>query len=135
MTHGSLPVRLAGLGAYLPARVETNDELAAHLDTSDAWIRTRTGIGQRHLAAPDEATSDLAATAGKAALADAGVAVEDLGAVVVATMTPDHLTPSTAALVAHRLGTQVAAFDVNAACAGFVVGLRVAARPAAVRCC
>lgn len=131
MTDGSLPVRLAGLGAHLPARVETNDELAAQLDTSDAWIRSRTGIGQRHIAAPDQATSDLAATAGKAALADAGVAVEDLGAVVVATMTPDHLTPSTAALVAHQLGTEVAAFDVNAACAGFVVGLRVAAGLAA----
>ena len=127
----TLPVRLAGLGAYLPAHVETNDDLATHLDTSDAWIRSRTGIGQRHVAAPDEATSDLALAAGKAALADAGVGVEDLGAVVVATMTPDHLTPSTAALVAHALGTEVAAIDVNAACSGFVAGLRVAGALAA----
>lgn len=131
MTSPSLAVRIVGLGAHLPAHVETNDDLAARLDTTDAWIRTRTGIGQRHVAAADEATSDLALVAGKAALADAGLGVEDLGAVVVATMTPDHLTPSTAALVAHGLGTQVAAIDVNAACTGFVAGLRVAGALAA----
>jgi 3-oxoacyl-[acyl-carrier-protein] synthase III len=122
----TLPVRLAGLGAALPSRVVTNDELEEALDTSDAWIRSRTGIAQRHVAAPHEATSDLAAAAGKAALADAGLGVEDVGTVVVATTTPDHRIPGTAPLVAAALGTQVAAFDVNAACSGFVTGLRVA---------
>jgi 3-oxoacyl-[acyl-carrier-protein] synthase III len=121
----TLPVAIAGVGAHLPARIETNDDLARVLDTSDEWIRTRTGIGQRHVAAPDEATSDLAAEAGKAALADAGLGVEDLRAVVVATTTPDHTVPGVGPLVAARLGTNVAAFDVNAACSGFLYGLRV----------
>jgi 3-oxoacyl-[acyl-carrier-protein] synthase III len=122
---GSLPVSVAGLGAHLPARVVANDDLAAVLDTSDAWIRSRTGIRQRHVAAPHEATSDLAVAAGKAALANAGLGVDDIATVVVATTTPDHPVPGTAPLVAHRLGTHAAAFDVNAACSGFVYGLRV----------
>lgn len=126
-----LPVAIAGLGAYLPARTVDNDELSAHLDTSDAWIRTRTGIGRRHVAAADQATSDLAVAAARAALADAGVAATGLSAIVVATCTPDHLLPATAALVAAGLGTTVAAFDVNAACSGFVYGLRVAGALAA----
>jgi 3-oxoacyl-[acyl-carrier-protein] synthase III len=128
---GPLPVRVAGLGAYLPDRVVTNDDLAAYLDTSDEWIRTRTGIRQRHVVADHEATSDLAAAAGKAALADAGLGIEDVGTIVVATTTPDHAIPGTAPLVAARLGTTVAAFDVNAACSGFLYGLRVAAAIAA----
>ena len=119
-----LQVRIAGLGSYLPAHIETNDDLAAVLDTSDEWIRSRTGIGQRHVAASDEATSDLAAAAGKAALADAGLGIEDVTTIVVCTMTPDHLAPSTAALVGAALGTEAAAMDVNAACSGFVTGLR-----------
>jgi 3-oxoacyl-[acyl-carrier-protein] synthase III len=122
-----LPVRIAGLGAYLPDRVVTNDDLAAELDTSDAWIRSRTGIARRHVAAPHEATSDLAAAAGKAALADAGLGVDDIATVVVATTTPDHPIPGTAPAVAAILGTRGgAAFDVNAACSGFVTGLRIA---------
>jgi 3-oxoacyl-[acyl-carrier-protein] synthase III len=120
-----LPVRVAGLGAHLPARVVTNDDLAERLDTTDAWIRSRTGIAQRHVAAPHEATSDLAIAAAKTALADAGLGVEDVATVVVATTTPDHVVPGTAPLVAHGLGTGAAAFDVNAACSGFVYGLRV----------
>lgn len=120
-----LPVRVAGLGSALPSRVVTNDELATVLDTSDEWIRSRTGIAQRHVAAPDEATSDLAVAAGKAALADAGLGVEDVTTVLVATTTPDHKVPGTAPLVAAALGTEVSAFDVNAACSGFVTGLRV----------
>lgn len=125
MTVGTLPIRIAGLGASLPSRVETNDELATVLDTSDAWIRSRTGIAQRHVAAPHEATSDLAIAAGKAALADAGLGVADVGTVVVATTTPDHRIPGTAPTVAAGLGIEAAAFDVNAACSGFVTGLRV----------
>jgi 3-oxoacyl-[acyl-carrier-protein] synthase III len=122
---GTLPVTVAGLGAHLPSQVVTNDDLAARLDTSDAWIRSRTGIAQRHVAAAHEATSDLAVAASKAALADAGLGVEDLATLVVATTTPDHVVPGTAPLVGHRLGTHAAAFDVNAACSGFVYGLRV----------
>jgi 3-oxoacyl-[acyl-carrier-protein] synthase III len=125
------PARLAGLGAYLPARVVTNADLERTLDTSDEWIRTRTGIAQRHVAASSEATSDLAVAAGKAALADAGLGIEDVSTVLVATTTPDHTVPGTAPLVAAALGTDVAAFDVNAACSGFVYGLRVAAALAA----
>ncbi len=124
MSIAPLPVRIAGLGAALPSRVVTNDDLAAALDTSDAWIRSRTGIAQRHVAAPGEATSDLAAAAGKAALADAGLGVEDVTTVLVATTTPDHRVPGTAPLVAAALGTEVAAYDINAACSGFVTGLR-----------
>jgi 3-oxoacyl-[acyl-carrier-protein] synthase III len=124
---GRLPVRIAGLGAHLPARIVTNDELARDLDTSDEWIRTRTGIRQRHVAAPGEATSDLAVAAGKAALADAGLGIEDVAAVLVATTTPDHTVPGTAPIVAAGLGTNVAAFDVNAACSGFLYGLQVGA--------
>jgi 3-oxoacyl-[acyl-carrier-protein] synthase III len=121
------PVRIAGLGAYLPARVVTNDELTAILDTSDEWIRTRTGIRQRHVAAAAEATSDLAAAAGKAALADAGLGIEDVATVLVATTTPDHAVSATAPLVARQLGTSVAALDLNAACSGFLYGLQVGA--------
>jgi 3-oxoacyl-[acyl-carrier-protein] synthase III len=122
---GALPVAVAGLGAHVPAQVVTNDDLAAVLDTSDAWIRSRTGIAQRHVAARDEETSDMAVAAAKAALADAGLGVEDLATLVVATTTPDHVVPGTAPLVAHRLGTHAAAFDLNAACSGFVYGLQV----------
>lgn len=126
-----LPVALVGLGAYLPSQVVTNDDLSKVLDTSDEWIRTRTGIRQRHIASPDQATSDLAVEAGKAALADAGLGVEDVSAIVVATTTPDHTIPGTAPIVAARLGTEVGAFDVNAACSGFIYGLRVGAGLAA----
>jgi 3-oxoacyl-[acyl-carrier-protein] synthase III len=126
-----LPVRIAGLGAHLPARIVTNDDLARTLDTSDEWIRTRTGIRQRHVAAAGEATSDLAAAAGKAALADAGLGIEDVTAVLVATTTPDHTVPGSAPMVAAQLGTNVAAFDVNAACSGFLYGLQVGAALAA----
>jgi 3-oxoacyl-[acyl-carrier-protein] synthase III len=123
----ALPVAVAGIGSHLPSRVVTNDDLAQVLDTSDEWIRTRTGIRQRHVVAPDEATSDLAVEAGKKALADAGLGVEDVSAIVVATTTPDHTVPGVAPLVADKLGTEVAAFDVNAACSGFLYGLRVGA--------
>ncbi len=121
----TLPVAIIGLAGHLPARVFTNDDLAEVMDTSDEWIRTRTGIRQRHYAEPEEATSDLATAAGRAALEDAGIGVEDVTAIIVATTTPDHVIPATAPIVAANLGTQVAAFDVNAACSGFVYALRV----------
>lgn len=121
-----LPVAVAGLGAHLPPQVVTNHDLEQVLDTSDEWIRTRTGIAQRYVAAPDVATSDLATAAGRAALHDAGLGADDLAAIVVATTSPDHVVPGTAPLVAAALGSHAPAFDVNAACSGFVYGLRVA---------
>jgi 3-oxoacyl-[acyl-carrier-protein] synthase III len=120
-------VRILGLGTYLPARVVTNDDLAQHLDTSDEWIRTRTGIRERHYAATDEATSDLAIAAARAALVDAGLEPSALDVVIIATTTPDHPIPATAPAVAAALGLTCTAFDVNAACSGFVYGLQVAA--------
>lgn len=122
----TLPVAVRGLGAYLPKQVLTNDDWAAVLDTSDEWIRSRTGIVERHVAAPHEATSDLALAAAEAALADAGLDAADLGAIVVATTTPDHQIPGSAPAVAAGLGVTAPALDCNAACSGFVYGLRLA---------
>ncbi|RZU21793.1 3-oxoacyl-[acyl-carrier-protein] synthase-3 [Streptomyces sp. BK239] len=117
---------LCGLAGWLPSRVVTNQELAGRLDTSDTWIRTRTGIGRRHFAEPGQATSDLAVEAGRRALRSAGV--EEVDVVIVATTTPDRSCPATAPLVADRLGlTGAAAFDVGAVCTGFVYGLASAA--------
>ncbi len=124
---GVHPVAIAGLGIRLPDRVVTNDDLAEVLDTSDEWIRTRTGIRERHVAAPEEATSDLAAAAAAAALEDAGLSPADVAAVIVATTSPDHSVGATAPLVAAALGTHAPAFDLNAACSGFIYALRVAA--------
>lgn len=122
---------IVGLGAYLPEQVVTNDDLAERLETSDEWIRTRTGIRERHYAAPDEATSDLALNAAVAALADAGLVASDVDVVIVATTTPDHPVPATAPAVAAGLGLTCAAFDLNAACSGFVYGLHIGAGLAA----
>ena len=119
--------RLVGCGAYLPERVISNDELAARIDTSDEWIRTRTGIGQRHIAADHELTSDLAHAACRAALDAAGVRAEALDLLVLATSTPDNTFPATSTKVQAQLGmTGGIAFDVQAVCAGFVCALSVA---------
>lgn len=126
-----LPVDVAGIGVALPEEIVTNDDWAALLDTSDEWIFSRTGIRERRRAGPGQATSDLAVDAAAGALADAGVDVADLTAVILATTTPDHVIPQTAPLVAARLGTETAAFDVGAGCSGFVYGLAVAAGMAA----
>ena len=113
---------LCGLGTWAPPRVVTNDELAQRLDTSDEWIRTRTGIAQRHVIEPGTATADLATEAGARALKSAGL--DAVGAVIVATTTPDRICPATAPEVASRLGlANVAAFDVGAVCSGFVYAL------------
>jgi 3-oxoacyl-[acyl-carrier-protein] synthase-3 len=113
-----------GCGHYLPARVVENAAFAATLDTSDEWIRARTGIERRHFAAEGETTSDLAAAAARAALADAGMAAAELDAIVLATATPDQTFPSTATRVQAAIGmTGGFAFDLQAVCAGFVFAL------------
>jgi len=118
------PVSITGLGCYAPERVLTNDELAKMVETSDEWIQTRTGIKERRIAAPDEATSDLCLPAAEAALADAGVKGSEIDLVIVATITADMLFPSTAAILASRLGAgSAAAYDLSAGCTGFVYAL------------
>ncbi|MBN2247933.1 MAG: ketoacyl-ACP synthase III [Coriobacteriia bacterium] len=114
---------ITGIGAYLPERRLTNADLETMVDTSDEWIRTRTGIGERRLAAEGEATSDLAAAAGVAAIADAGLTVDDIDFLVVGTSSPDHVFPSTASLVQAKLGLTCAGVDVMAACTSFVFAL------------
>jgi len=116
-----------GTGGYLPDRIVTNGELAARIDTSDAWIVERTGIRERHIAADDQATSDLAVAAARAALAMAGMAATQIDLVIVATATPDQTFPACATVVQHKLGmTGGAAFDVGAVCSGFLYALTVA---------
>ena len=117
---------LAGLGSWLPPRVVSNEEIAQRLDTSDEWIRSRTGIGERRIADPGTSTVDLAVEAGRRALASAGESGAD--AVILATSTADQLCPASAPQVATRLGLNgVAAFDVNAVCSGFIYGLATGA--------
>jgi 3-oxoacyl-[acyl-carrier-protein] synthase-3 len=119
--------QVAGCGAYLPERIITNHELASRLDTSDEWIRQRTGIGERRMAAPGELTSDLAVRAAEQALGSAGMSGGDLDLLVLATATPDNTFPATAARVQARLGMgRGVAFDVQAVCAGFIFALSVA---------
>ncbi len=113
-----------GVGSYLPAEVLTNADLAKIVDTTDEWIVERSGIRRRHRAAPGEYTSDLAVHAARAALANAGVAAEDIDLVVVATATPDHTFPATAVEVQKRLGIHHGfAYDIQAVCSGFVYAL------------
>jgi 3-oxoacyl-[acyl-carrier-protein] synthase-3 len=122
-----LRAQVAGCGAYLPERVLTNDELAARLDTSDEWIRQRTGIGERRIAAEGELTSDLAIAAARRALQRAGMNGSDLDLIVLATATPDHTFPATATKVQAQLGMKRgAAFDIQAVCSGFIFALAVA---------
>jgi 3-oxoacyl-[acyl-carrier-protein] synthase-3 len=119
--------RIAGTGSYVPERVLTNADLEKLVDTSDEWILTRTGISERHIAADDEATSDLAYHAAQRALEAAGVDPVDVDMILVATATPDMLFPSTACIVQDRLGARRAGgLDVSAACSGFVYGMAVA---------
>ena len=119
--------RVIGCGAALPDNIVTNDDLAKRMDTSDEWIRERTGIRQRHIAAPDEKTSDLALRAAREALLDAAIDAGEVDLVIVATTTPDQSFPSVATMVQARLGmSRGAAFDVQAVCSGFIYGLSVA---------
>ena len=118
---------VAGCGGYLPQNILTNDELAQRIDTSDEWIRDRSGIEMRHIAAEGEMTSDLATAAAQSALNAAGLAVEDLGLILLATSTPDETFPATATVVQSMLGANGAmAFDIQAVCSGFVYALATA---------
>jgi 3-oxoacyl-[acyl-carrier-protein] synthase-3 len=118
---------VAGCGSYLPEQVLTNDELARRLDTSDEWIRQRTGIAERRIAAPGQLTSDLAVAAARRALERAGMSGSDLDLIVLATATPDLTFPATATKVQAQLGMKRgAAFDVQAVCSGFVFALSIA---------
>ncbi len=124
---GSPTSILRGIGSYVPERKVDNQELSEKVDTSDEWIRTRTGIKERRFAAQNENTSDLALEASRRALEDAGVSPEKIDLVVVATITPDMAFPSTACLLQHKLGIpKVACFDLEAACSGFLYALDVA---------
>jgi 3-oxoacyl-[acyl-carrier-protein] synthase-3 len=121
-------VTISGLGAHLPDLVVTNDDLAAVLDTSDEWITQRTGIRARRVADPGLSASDLGILAGRAALADAGVAADQVDLVITATISPDQIMPATASRVAFELGClNAGAFDVSAGCTGFVYALAAAA--------
>ena len=118
---------IAGVGSYLPDRIVSNEELARTVDTSDEWIRSRSGITQRHFAADDQATSDLATQAASRALGKAGLKPDDIGLIIVATVTPDKTFPSTAVFVQKKLGCGPGiAFDVSAACSGFLYALNIA---------
>ena len=118
---------IRSVGAYLPARILTNDELAKTVDTSDEWIVQRTGIRQRHIAAEGENTSDLAAAAGRCAMENAGLEIGDIDLIVCATTTPDMTFPATAAIVQQKLGMHHgAAFDIQAVCSGFVYAVGTA---------
>ena len=119
--------RIVGTGSYLPPRIVTNDEFAARLDTSDQWIRERTGIVQRHIAEESQTSSDLALEASRHALQAAGVAASDIDLIVLATSTPDYIFPSTACLLQAKLGIKgCPAFDIQAVCSGFVYALATA---------
>ncbi len=122
MTHAAI----LAVGSYLPERVMTNVDLEKLVETSDEWIASRTGIRERHIAAPDEATSDLAAKAATLALQRAGVTPHAVDLLIVATSSPDMLFPSTACLTQHKVGLSCPAFDLSAACTGFIYALDMA---------
>jgi 3-oxoacyl-[acyl-carrier-protein] synthase-3 len=117
---------IAGIGSYVPEKILTNFDFEKMVDTSDEWIRTRSGIRERHVADDHQATSDLALIAGKRALQSARIKPKDIGAIIVATATPDMLFPSTACLVQAQIGApQVISFDISAGCTGFLYALAV----------
>ncbi len=124
LTEGSAGARILAFGGYQPARVLTNEELSATVDTTDEWIRSRVGIASRRIAGPDETVADMAVAAGGKALAGSGRSPADIDLVIVATCTPEVQIPNTAATVARRLGIDApGAYDLNAACAGFCYAL------------
>src|SRR6266550_1054351 len=117
---------VTGVGSYVPTKVLTNGELEKMVETSDEWITTRTGIKERRIAAKDEYTSDLAARAAMRAIQKAGISPGQIDLIIVATITPDMPFPSTACLVQKKIGAhRAAAFDLEAACSGFIYGLEI----------
>ena len=125
---GALKVRIAGVGAYLPEKCVTNEEIASRIEVDPIWVRTKLGISERRIAADDERTSDMAFNAASAALAGAGMEPSDVGMVILATSTADRQVPATACRVTQRLGIERApAFDVSAVCSGFMYALTTAA--------
>ncbi|GAA3619185.1 ketoacyl-ACP synthase III [Streptomyces chitinivorans] len=124
---GAPYARILGVGGYRPTRVVPNEEILKHIDSSDEWIRSRSGITTRHWAGPEETVAEMTLAAAGKAIADAGITPEQIGAVVISTVSHFKQTPSIATEVAHRLGTgKAAAFDISAACAGFGYGLTIA---------
>ena len=118
---------LRGVGSYLPEKILTNKDLEETIDTTDEWIKERTGISQRHVAAQNEYTSDLAVIAAKSALSNAEMSTKDIDLIIVATTTPDYTFPSTATIVQKKLGIKHgAAFDIQAVCSGFIYGMSIA---------
>ena len=112
---------MTAVGSYLPANVVTNNDLSAYVETTDGWIRRRTGIAQRHFVADGETTADLASNAATKAITRAGLVPTDIDLIIVATTTPDNTFPSTATKVQHLIGaSEASAFDVQAGCAGFI---------------
>lgn len=127
MTNANNSVVILGTGSYAPSNIVTNDDMSKIVDTSDEWVRTRTGIRERRFAAKDETTSEMACAAGAEAIKAAGIDASEIDLILVATMTPDMPFPSTACLVQSKLGLpNVASFDIQAACSGFVYALNVA---------
>ncbi len=119
-----IPVGVLGSGKYVPERILTNKELETMVDTNDEWIVTRTGIRERRIAAPEQASSDLAYEAAQVAMKNAGITAEQLDLIIVATITPDMAFPSTSCILQDKLGAKkAAAFDLAAACSGFIYGL------------
>ena len=126
-SHTPCTCSIIGTGSYVPVRVMTNEDMSKIVDTSDEWITSRTGIKERRIAAPDEATSDLASNAARQAMEAAGVTAEDIDLIIVATVTPDMFFPSTACFVQKKLGAvNAVCFDISAACSGFLYALTVA---------
>ncbi len=119
--------RIIGIGSYLPERILSNEDFETMVDTTDDWIVTRTGMKERRIAADDEFSSDMGIAAAKKALADAGCSADDIECIIVATMTPDYTVPGTAPLIQDGLGAKnAAAFDIQAACTGYLYGLSIA---------
>ncbi len=126
-TKGLYQAKITGTGSYVPEKRITNADLERMVDTNDEWIQQRTGIVERRMAAPDQATSDLCLEACRIAIADAGLQPEDIDQIIVATVTPDTIFPATACRLQYLLGCrQIPAFDLSAACSGFIYALSVA---------
>ena len=126
-SKGAPYARILGVGGYRPSRVVTNEEILQHIDSSDEWIRSRSGIATRHWAGPEETVAEMAIAASGKAIANAGIDPEQIEAVIVSTVSHFHQTPAIATEIAHRVGAgKPAAFDISAGCAGFTYGVAMA---------